>query len=468
MGKIKKTFRGMSSESSDEESYVLDEPNVCEDPQIEGRWGNLSSILSRSSPMASEGFEPDLAATMKFLRKDSRVLCIGAGGLGCDLLKCLALSGFRSIHVVDMDTIDATNLNRQFLFRASDVGKSKAEAAAAFVNNRVAGVQVHPFMGKMQEKPEEYYQKFHVVICGLDSVPARRWINSTLVNLLAEDDDGNVDLDTVVPMIDAGTEGFKGHTRVIFPGVTSCLECTIELFPPTEKVPLCTVAATPRNAAHCIQYAGLIAWEKEAPFKDDKGGVPKYDTDNPDHMNWLYERALARAKEFNIEGVTLKKTQGVIKNIIPAIASTNALAAAAAVNEALKLATDSAPYLKNCMMYNGEEGSFVSTQQYFQNPNCTVCGNPNVNMTVPGNMTLQGIFDMLADNVNYQLVAPGASSNDGPLYVRSPKMLETALRKNLDAALSDLIQSGETIEFTDPTLNGVSLPITFTFEAAEE
>ncbi len=233
-------------------------------------------------------------------------------------------------------------------------------------------------------------------------------------------------------------------------------------------MPLCTVAATPRNAAHCIQFAGLIAWDKEAPFKDEKGQIPKYDTDNPDHMNWLYERALARAKEFNIDGVTLKKTQGVIKNIIPAIASTNALAAAAAVNEALKLATDAAPYLKNCLMYNGEEGAFVSTQEYFKNPNCVVCGKPNVQMTVPSSLTLQGVFDLLADHKNYQLKQLGATGPKGLLYVRSPKQLEASLRSNLDLPLSDIIKSGEQIQFTDATLNSVSLPVTFTFEEEKQ
>lgn len=75
------------------------------------RWSHLQKVLERSGPFCRPDFEPS-SETLPFLMESCKVLVVGAGGLGCELLKNLALMGFRQIHVIDMDTIDLSNLNR--------------------------------------------------------------------------------------------------------------------------------------------------------------------------------------------------------------------------------------------------------------------------------------------------------------------------------------------------------------------
>jgi ubiquitin-activating enzyme E1 C len=411
------------------------------DSEFEGRYSHIEKLLLRSGPFAYPGFEPS-EDTKKFLLEKSRILIIGAGGLGCELLKDVALSGFRDIVVIDLDTIDLSNLNRQFLFRKKDVGKPKAVVAAEFIMKRVPGVKVTPIHGNIKDQDLSFYKGFNLIICGLDSIDARRWINATVYSLVEYDDDGNVDPSTIVPVVDGGTEGFKGQARTIFPSITSCFECTLPLFPPKNTFPLCTIANTPRLPEHCIEWAATLQWPEAFP-KD------KLDGDNPEHVTWVFEKAQGRAKEHNIPGVTYRLTQGVIKNIIPAIASTNAVIAAACANEAFKIATSCSLYLNNYMMYMGGGGVYTFTFEYEKNPECLVCGSAVFKVPVSSTTTLEQFMEDLATDPRIQLKAPSLTHGGKPLYLRSPPQLEEGLRPNLQKLVTDLVPDGGQIVVTD-------------------
>ncbi|THH10786.1 hypothetical protein EW145_g1079 [Phellinidium pouzarii] len=409
-----------------------------------GRYYHIDQVLNKPGPRTDENFNAG-DAVKDFLRNQCKILVIGAGGLGCEILADLALTGFKDIHVIDMDTIDISNLNRQFLFRQKDVGKSKAIVAAEFVMKRVPGVKVTPYFGKIQDKDESYYMQFHIIICGLDSVEARRWINATLVNMVDEENP-----ESLKPLIDGGTEGFRGQARVILPTVTSCYECSLDLLSKPTAFPICTIANTPRLPEHCIEWASVLEWPHTQ-------GDKKMDTDDPEHIGWLYDTALARAKEFEIEGVTWSLTQGVVKNIIPAIASTNAIIAASCCNEAFKIATSSSSYLDNYFMYIGTDGVYSYTFKHEQREDCPVCGGRSVLFEVDKEWTVNDLIDALLERPDIQVKKPSLAAirKDGStvnMYLQGPKSLEEATRPNLEKKVSDFVGDGEGIIVTATSL----------------
>ncbi|KAK7693721.1 hypothetical protein QCA50_003293 [Cerrena zonata] len=416
----------------------------------DGRYYHVDQVLNTPGPRTEDSFQAG-DAVKDFLRNQCKILVIGAGGLGCEILANLALTGFKDIHVIDMDTIDISNLNRQFLFRPKDVGNPKALVAAEFIMQRVPGVKVTPYFGKIQDKDEDYYLQFNIIVCGLDSVEARRWINATLVNMVDEENP-----ESLKPLIDGGTEGFKGQARVILPTISSCYECSLDMLNKPTAFPICTIANTPRLPEHCIEWASVLEWPRVH-------GEKKLDTDDPEHIGWLYNTALTRAKEFKIEGVTWSLTQGVVKNIIPAIASTNAIIAASCCNEAFKIATSSAAFLNNYFMLIGTEGVYSYTFEHEKRKECPVCGGESLDITISKEWTVERLIEMLVEKQDIQIKKPSLSSGIKQIYFQAPPQLEQATRPNLEKKVSELVEDGGEVTVTSSTLPfNLSLRIKYT------
>ncbi|KAL8730531.1 MAG: hypothetical protein Q9166_003982 [cf. Caloplaca sp. 2 TL-2023] len=187
---------------------------------------------------------------------------VGAGGIGCELLKNLVLTGFGEIHIVDLDTIDLSNLNRQFLFRHEHIKKSKAlvakESASKF--NPHIKLEAHHANIKDPQFNIDWFAGFELVFNALDNIDARRHANKMC-------------LAANVPLIESGTTGFNGQVQVIIKGKSECYDCSTKETPKT--FPVCTIRSTPSQPIHCIVWAKSYLFTEVFGTSEDE--MPEFD-----------------------------------------------------------------------------------------------------------------------------------------------------------------------------------------------
>ncbi|WKY05963.1 hypothetical protein Q1695_006288 [Nippostrongylus brasiliensis] len=175
---------------------------------------------------------------------------VGAGAIGCELLKNLALMGVACgegglIKITDMDQIEISNLNRQFLFRMNDVGSKKSVVAARAVKNFNKDLRIEALSERVGSDTEhifndDFFAELDGVANALDNVDARRYMDRRCVYYR-------------LPLLESGTMGTKGNTQVVYPHLTESYGSSVD--PPEKDIPICTLKNFPNEIQHTIQWA---------------------------------------------------------------------------------------------------------------------------------------------------------------------------------------------------------------------
>ena len=180
---------------------------------------------------------------------EKKILIVGAGGLGCELLKLLVINGFKQISIIDMDKIERSNLNRQFLFDHSSIGKYKSEIAVENIKKfrQDPSLNLKAYIGNIKDDSQfgtKFYSNFDLILNALDNNDARYYINSICIKLN-------------IPLINSGSEGIYGMVNWHIRGLTPCFSCQ-KLMKDEDVIPICSIRLKPEKIEHSVAWAKVL------------------------------------------------------------------------------------------------------------------------------------------------------------------------------------------------------------------
>ncbi len=156
---------------------------------------------------------PDFGEEGQKKLKDSHVVIVGMGGLGCASATYLTAAGVGHITIVDFDTVELSDLNRQILYWEDEIGERKVVVAQRKLSKLNSSIQITPVFTKLTE--DNIFSVINgaqVILDGTDNVTTRLIVNSACVKLK-------------IPYVYAGVSRLRGMITTIIPGQTPCLAC---------------------------------------------------------------------------------------------------------------------------------------------------------------------------------------------------------------------------------------------------
>lgn len=291
--------------------------------------------------------------------KNSRVLLVGVGGLGCEIAKNLAMVGVGHIDLVDLDIIEHSNLNRQMLFIGAEVARPKALAAVDMLKKINPNIITRGYYSSLEQLPPILFKKADVIIGGLDSMGARMNLNAQAIRFNK-------------PLIDGGVNGYHGHIYTIFPKVNACFECYPVSTTESDEMAACTVVGIPRKRIHCLFKAMM-------KFEDLNSNLP--DPKNLNEVKFLQDHANELVEKYGFEpSFGEKEIIQIIDHHDPGIITINAVIASIQSHEVIKILNFLAGNeglgipTKQYIIYNGMTTRFYHLDKP-RNTKCTQCGS---------------------------------------------------------------------------------------------
>jgi ubiquitin-activating enzyme E1 len=205
------------------------------------------------SPSKTSRYDSQIAVFGRDMQNrilNQKQFLVGAGAIGCEMLKNWALMGVAcgpegQIHITDMDRIEKSNLSRQFLFRAKHINHFKSACASEAAKEMNPDIKIKAYQEKVGAETEhifgdDFYDKLNGVCTALDNVEARLYVDQKCLFYR-------------LPMLESGTLGTKGNTQVVVPHLTENYGATRD--PPEKSIPVCTLKNFPNQIQHTLQWA---------------------------------------------------------------------------------------------------------------------------------------------------------------------------------------------------------------------